>query len=804
MIKSLPLKRSVILISAALAGTHALAQSEPQRASQAVLEEVIVTAQKRAQTVTEVPISVQAFGADTLEKEQFRNFRDLQFIAPTVQFSKGSAGNLSNTIYMRGLGSYSFEGGIQPSVGTVVDGVPLSRSGEFGADLGDIERIEVIMGPQGTLFGRSTTGGVINVVRKRPTQEFESSIELSATDDDEYFVKGMVSGPLSDKVRGRLNVLYHDLDDFIENISLDGGQDAGGEETWGAVAKLEVDFTDSLSVLFTADYQDTDTGSNPLIFFLADPPVPRTPVMGNGDFALGQKVLNDEFKINVNGSSPMWTDYDQGSFVADLTWDMNEAWTLRSLSSYRDYSMEFAQEIDGTPGSPTNTMNMFAVTMNGTTASNLGRSGAENNFDYLTQELRLEYNSANISAITGVFLQHHDEDITSAVPLVILNGAAVQSDPLRSDFEQDTWAVFGDLTWNMTDNLELFAGLRWTDESGKMKQKRDSYIIPATPPYAYLCEGVCVVDLEAFDESGLGGLFYHDVVNFETNDNTSDWSGRAGARWQMTPDTNIYASYSRGFIGIGVNYTRTAPPEGNDAWLDPSTADAYEIGFKSTLFDNSLQLNGAIFYIKVEDLQTTVREPEGTATRPINAGDLESQGAELFLNWAATLNLRFDVGIAYTDAEIQDLFNACYPGQTFEQGCNVPSAAGGFEQSLDGTNPPNIPEWKYTAAANYDLPLGNMPFDGYGRLSYVWQDDTIAGLKQDPLATQDSYGILNMVVGITDKEGRYDISIFGRNITDEFFSPQKGEIQQLGLGYFQYASRDAQAYWGINAKFFFD
>lgn len=797
-----PLKKGVVLFAAAVAAGQAAAQSQ-----RVALEEVIVSAQKRTQSVTEVPISIQAFSADVLEKEKFERLGDLQFLSPSVQFSQGSAGNLSNTVFMRGLGSYSFEGGIQPSVATTIDGVPLSRSGEFSADLGDIERVEVVLGPQGTLYGRNSTGGVINVVRKGPTEEFESSVELLATDDDEYLAKFMISGSLSDSVRGRLNVLYRDRDDHIKNLSLDGGDDAGGEKTKGAVAKVEVDFTDSLNVLFTADYVDSETGGNPLDYFLDDPfaNTTRVPVLGNGDPALGQKVLDDPFLINVNGSSPMWTDYDQGGFVADLTWNLSDAWTLHSLTSYREYTNEFAQEIDGTPASPTNLMGIFGVTINGTSASNLGRSGAENSFDYITQELRLEFNSENLSVISGMFLQKHDEDSNTGVPLLVAS-AIVQSDPVTNNFKQETWAVFGDATWNIIDDLELFGGLRWTDESAELSYRRDSFLVPVNPMFFEPCEGVCNVDLETFDSFVDQGLIppplFHDVVEFASDREVSDWSGRAGIKWQLDLDTNVYASYSRGFVGIGVNYTRTATPD--NTWLEPSTADSFEIGFKSTLLDNSLQLNGALYYMEVADLQTTVRVADSITTVPINAGDLETTGMELTMNWAATANLLLEAGLAWTDAEIRDLTNDCYPGQTFEQGCNVPSADGSFVQELDGTPTPNVPEWKYTLAANYDLPLKNMPFDGYGRLSYVWQDESQSGLKQDPLTRQEDYGILNLVLGITDNEGRFDVSLFGRNITDEFFSIQRGEITALQAGYFQFTSRNAQAYWGVKANLYFD
>ena len=284
-----------VCVAAASAGTIA---QEAAKGRSNVIEEIIVTAQKRAQSVSEVPLSIQALTSDKLESERFESLADLKLISPSFTFSHGTAGNFSNSISMRGLGSFSTEGGVQPSVSTVVDGVALARSTEFSSDLGDIERIEVIAGPQGTLFGRNSIGGALNIVRKGPSEEFAAEIELAATDDNEISTKAMINGALSDRVQGRLNVFFKDRDGHIKNLDARQG-DAGGEESRGLMVKLNFDLSDNLSVLLSGDFVDTKTGGNPLVTFGLDTLYPgaqaRLVALGNGDAAKGQQVLNDPF-----------------------------------------------------------------------------------------------------------------------------------------------------------------------------------------------------------------------------------------------------------------------------------------------------------------------------------------------------------------------------------------------------------------------------------------------------------------------------------------------------------------------------
>ncbi len=767
-----------------------------------VIEEVIVTAQKREQSIADVPLSIQALGADKLERERIESLGDLRFVSPSFTFSAATGGGLANSISMRGLGSFSSEGGVQPSVSTVLDGVPLSRSGEFSADLGDIERIEVITGPQGTLFGRNSTAGALNITRKGPSPEFEASIEGSVTDDSERVLKLMLNGPLSDSILGRVNILSKDRDGHIRNLHADHG-DAGGDESLAAVAKLAIDFSDAVSMMISADFNDSETGGNPLVTFDTDTlydPEARYTALGDGDAERGRQIMADPFTINNN--SPDFYNFEQWGIVADLTWQLSDNWTLKSLTSARGWEQEFGLDIDSTPASvgnlnsltaniteTENTYGLFAVAVDGTNYSPLGRSGGANSVDYQTQELRLEYGDERMSVVAGGYYQNYHEDGAVAVPVWVRQNPDIPlpptpfivSDPYTNDLEQTSWAVFGDVTYDVTDIFQVFAGLRWTDEQATLDHQQRSFVASV-----YSCENnFCDVDLTV--------AILNEENNHVTDGEAADWSGRLGGRWTLSDDTNVYTSYSRGFIGIGVNYTRSSTPE--NAYLNPSVSDAYEVGIKTMLFDSRMQLHGAMFYQIVEELQTTKRVPGSTQTAPINAGNLYTQGFELNGTWLATQSLEIQFGAAFTDAEFRDFELDCYVGQSAEDGCNTNTNI----QDMEGQQPPQAPRFKYTLSGNYERQLLDLPMDVTLNANYVWQDETATDLKRHPKLFQEAYGLLNVSAGLRTHSGKYEISLFGRNVTDEFYALRKGHSDPV-TGYFQYTVRGAQAYWGVNGK----
>ena len=792
-------KLATIIAATALAGNSY---------AEFMLEEVIVTAQKREQSLQDVPLSVAVISSDALRRQNINDIASLAQAAPSLNFQEGF-GPTSTNFNIRGIASYSFEGGIQPSVSLVVDGVASARNGEFVAELSDIERVEVLRGPQGTLFGRNSTAGAINIVTQRPGEEFAGSAEVTVTDDDEQYYRLKVDGPLSDTVSASLVAFHKDREGHIENI-YPGADDLGGSETKGARAKLDVDFNDDLNVLFTAEYTDTTHGMSPQLVIVPDDfgseaggTFLRLALQGGGDPVLGQAVIDDPLKVNVNDPLASKSTTESYAFSADVTWNLSETLTLRSISGYRNWEAGITVDVDSGAGQVSNRADFgfLPVHVETNVNSNPSSHNVEAKYSYFSQEVRLEGNTEAVDWTAGFYYQDFTEDQGTDIELYIpfglygssnANNYGLFAQRSQNSNELQAYAVFADATFHLSDTLDVFGGFRWSEEDLEIEYNNTILMSP-----------------DNVDEIGpTGANTFNDATNTVTVDQTNpfvavipqalgtvddssgDWSARLGIAWQATDSVNLYASASRGFVGTGAIMGRDGSP--TSAFLDATTAESFEFGIKSQLGDR-VQLNAAMYTMQVSDLQTSALVPGTILTATINAGDLDINGFETDLIWAATDNMRFTVGLAYTDATVEDLLQGCYSGQTLTEGCIDGQA------DMDGSNAPNTPELKYNIAMDIDMPLGNMPFDAYASVTYIWQDDVIFTLNQDPLTVQDDYGLLDIAFGFIDKEGRYELSIFGKNVTDEFFVNDYSEsVGTIGRAYAR-ATRGAQAYYG--AKF---
>lgn len=802
-------KALCVAISAMAANTYA-----------AQLEEIIVTATKRMETIQDVPISVDVMTSDDLGAAKIDTSVDLALMTPSLNFQQGF-GPASSSFGIRGLNTFALEGGIQPSVSFVVDGVGLARVGEFQAELGDIERVEVLRGPQGTLFGRNATAGAINMVRVNPVDEFEAYVEASITDDDEYITRVMINDSLSDTVRGRVSAYGKQFDGFIDN-KYPGAEDEGSDNSWGVLGKLSVDINDMANVIFSAEYRKSDSNLSPSVTTVVEDGsfgALRLAALGNGDVAAGQSVVNDLYTINQNITTT--SDTENWGLSADLTWDLNDDMTLKSITAYRSYGISNNIDVDATPANPANLLNMPVI---GIQRSNLAPTGEDETpiiYDtyYFSEELRLEGSTDSVDYILGGYYNKYTDKSKNEVGLIFADyifetgpAAALsdgivgddyyfQANPLDAEAVWEGWAVFGDATWNIAEDVDVFAGVRWTSEDVELDYTRTDWRGPYTAPYITADGDNVIIDTAAL----LGSPFaaFTQTTDFTRKDRSEDWSGRLGISWDITYDINVYASLSRGFIGSGVNYGRTATE--SNAIVDPSVNEAMEIGIKASWFDGALRTNAAIFDQEVTDLQTSRLIPGTVNTETFNAGTLNSRGLEADITWGATEWLTLDLSATYLDTEYKDLIQPCYPGQTAAQGCTIDNDGNGSPdaQDLDGKEAVVAPELSYRASARFDLPLDSMPFTGFAILAYTWQDEVQYKLTFDPYTVQDSYGLTDITLGIEDKEGRYQVSIFGKNITDEeFVANWDASPGTIGRQYAR-VPRQSQGYYGIKARYNF-
>jgi iron complex outermembrane receptor protein len=771
-------------------------ESVPERSAQ--IEEVIVTAQKREENIQDVPISINVYGNEALNAAQVNTLVDLPRLAPSLNFEDRGMGAYLN-FTMRGIGAFAPGSGVQPSVGLVVDGVSINRPVEFNIGLGDIESVQLINGPQGTLFGANNIGGLIYVTTGRPTKTFEGSVETVVTTDDETIARAMVSGPLTDRIRGRATLYMQDREGFIKNL-YPGSERLGGENAQGGTAKLEIDVSDSTSLLLRADYRDWYSSNRAVHLDATEPPaIPGIlEILGNGDPALGQRVVNDPELINANWNDE--THIQNVGFSAELVWNQSDVFTFRSISSYRDLDHRGTLDIAESPGTMADPRGMFVMSGERVNRGIDPANDGDMNYqelstavEYFTQELRLNFTTSRFDGNVGLYYSDTDETVDWNFPLMIAS-EFVANDIQHVELGARSWAAFGDVTWHITDAVDTFIGYRWAEEEVTNDYKIRSFFADSAQYTisgnndVIFAPGV-VAPVESFDvsreESGL-------------------WSGRGGLRWNVTDDINLYASVSRGYTGAGADSSATATAA--TAFIAPTTAVSYEIGTKTQWLDNRVRLNAALFRTNLKDIQANFYDSATNQSITFNAGEFESQGLELQLTALLTeqFTLSGDVSLLDTEHTERGILQPCYFGQTAAEGC-IEVGPGQFAQDIYGRSGVNAPEVKYNVNGRYDLLMSSMPFDASATVSYTWTDDNSFQLLYDPSASyQDSYGTLDVTLGISDKQGRYTVALFGKNVLDENFVTYKYSDAGRNVAARGTYGRGSFAYWGLRASYNFD
>lgn len=827
---------SCLLAGAGMLAGTAFAQDDDADAveedSIARLGTVTVTAQKREQNIQDVPVSVAVVDKEQLENNQFRDPTQLTTLAPSVNFQGGFAPSSTN-FNIRGVGSYAFEGGIQPSVSLIVDGIPYARPGEFLFDLADIDQVEVLRGPQGTLFGRNSTGGAISITRARPTDTFEGEVEVNATTDDEYSVRGVLSGPLTDNVRGRVAALYSDRKGYIENLGPSGG-DLGGLETFAILGKLEIDVTENLNILLSADHSDRTNGlSVNIATNLADTVRGAGPggtdidalmgarafALGQGDPVLGQQILDDPFTTAVNFISDRGENISNG-LAADVTWDLSDNLRLKSLTSYRDFTDDLNNDIDGTPAGVNNLGLFPVVNFAANTTPGQGDSGFNNwrqvESDYFQQEVRLEGNQESFEWILGAFYHDFSENVTAGRPILAATGVPdlwfINADTLDNSNTVESFAIFGDINLHVTDKLDLFAGLRWTEED---VSKTLNNLLLQRPITTADFQDLIIPGTEIVDLSGQAYVPKSPGDSVGTVSDKFDFtSWRVGANYDLTDTVSVYASASRGQVGPAALISGEDTLSGG--FLPPTEADNLEIGLKSELLDQRLRLNIAVYDLQITDLQASTITPGTISTRTVSGGDIDNQGIELDATFVANEWLTLGGSFAYSDATIDNLTLACYADQLSSgaPGCTIdnvsPNPLGGppipvldgipDTQDVAGRPATNNPEFAYNLYAAFDIPTEGLPVDFYGNVNWSWRDDIQPSLDHDDLLLQEAYGLLDITLGIKDKNDRFVAYIYGKNITDEFYWSNAQSLPGfLGRQSINF-SRNSQAYYGAGLK----
>ena len=737
----------------------------------AVLEEIIVTAQKREQSLQEVPLAVSAFTGDFLDNGQIFSADDLSQILPTVSILGAATAN-NKVLRVRGIGTQSFGAAVEPSVSMVIDGVVLARQSQGFQDLLDVERIEVLRGPQSTLFGKNASAGVIHFISKNPSEEFEATGEVTVAEQDEYRFRGSVSGPLSDSAGFRLTGYYRDIGGYYENAF--DGSETNAQEHWGLRGKFEFQPTDRLNILLSADYNKEDDEC-------CQPAVAQTFGPTAAEYlsvVAPAEVSENSTSININ--SPLFNNTEDWGVSAQIDYDLEWA-RLTSITAYREWEIGFNSDVDTKPFLTSTPSLFFEISFD--------RFSSFRDLEQFSQELRLASPSGQtFEWVVGAFYWSMDMDVRREnrfgncgkfIPPNVVSTIQPCPAPFYTSgffdgtIENDNAAVFGQINWHLTDRFELFGGVRAVYENLESRTLR-----PVAP-------------LPEFPGDGVDSFNVTLPLVTDTDNDEYALTGRVGLSFDMADNARLFVSYARGFKGASVNVDNVSS---NDT-VDPEFVDSVEGGIKAELFDNRLHLSIIGFWAEYEDFQSQSIDPTGQSAAFFlsNAGVVTTEGMELEFVATPVEGLTLSGGVAYTDAVFDEFSGAtCYIGQTAAQGC-----IGGV-QDLAGKDIPNSPDWKYTIVGRYEFPISDSGYQGFVQGSYVWQDDVVMREDNNPKTMQDSYGIFDLSAGVSSPNDRYSASIFVKNVGDKNFGTNRIDFAFTGVGapVVQFRPKNADTYVG--------
>lgn len=772
-------------IWAGLSGTSAWAQADAAATADTGLQDIVVTAQRRSERLSQVPISVQAVSGDTLSKSAVFDSRMLETVSPSISFTGGFNSSATQLI-IRGVSSIAFEGGVQPSVALVVDGVPLTRSSEFQFDFADIERIEVLNGPQGTLFGKNATGGVVNVVTKRPTRIFEGSVEASASTDEEYSLRGIVNMPLGDVVAARVTGFYRNQRPIVKNVG--SGPDAYGSRSYGINARLLWDISDDANLVLSAGYAKT-RGSYSAIM----PIVPISGPLGVlQSQAIGSSLGFGKRKINVDGHSYDWL--KNWNLTAELDWDISDTVSLTSVTGYRNSREDAGTDADATPvgvvegsGFTPNPLNYPLMWVN------FADGHVHDRLNYVSQEFRLNLDSGPFKAVGGVYMQSLRERRGSHLPLILAASyAGIPGIPPTTQFFSDsltdarlkneTAAVFGDVTFKATDTINLFGGLRYTIESLKVRYHRDNFFNPVVGFF----NPVTLVN----SAPPVG------VLDYDKSRVDRSVSGRAGIQWQPATGQNYYLSYNRGYKGAAADISNAS--NGVAPLVDPEIGTAWELGMKQRFGAVSLDID--VYTQKIKAIQQTALLPGTIFTQLVNAGALRSKGVEFNFSARPVDGLLFTLGGVYTDAKYKGGRFLCNPVETATP--RSPDCDASNTKSLSGQRAVGTPKWKFNSAVDYEHDLSG-PLNMFARVAYNWQSSVQYQLNNDPLTLAPKRGILNASLGVGSDDESITATVFANNITNKFYYNKLEEADFFIGRLYGRLPRDFRRYFGVRVKYGF-
>ncbi|MDR6626249.1 TonB-dependent receptor [Caulobacter segnis] len=792
----------VSALALAIAAPAFAQQSKP--ADPTAVEEIVVTATKREQTLQDVPISVAVTGQQTIERAQVRDLIDLQSVVPSLKVSQFNATGQTNFI-IRGFGNGNGNDGIESSVGVFIDGVYRSRSAAALDDLPEIERIEVLRGPQSTLFGKNVSAGAISIVTKRPQFEAGGKIEATIGNYNTRQIKGTFTGPLSDTLAVRLSGSLNKRDGFFTNLTT--GSDVNDRDRWSIRGDVLWEPTDKTSVRFIADYNKINETCCAVSSILNGP---ATLAIG----AILKKPISDTTKVfdrNVIFNTDPANNLSGKGVSAQIDHDLTFA-KLTAITAYRNQKNASFQDIDFT----------------GADISNNRTSNAIKTF---TQEVRLASSGDGpVNWLIGGFYQNEKLDtgrtitygtdirgfaeaLSGPVPAALLGALPATLRPAltgRSNLyaleflqslatptlvrpgltyfqpgqgiddyysmKQTSYSLFGQVDYRVTDKLTLTGGLAYLNDDKKARSN-----VVMNDPFSALNLGAVpqfpALGLPGNLYSALGALqfFYgnttnHGPVNFPNASESGvlkadkvTYAVRAAYDFGAI---NAYVSYSTGWKAGAYNLSSDSrPPNANGVGrtANPENVDVYELGVKANFPGG--YANVAVFKQSIKGFQSNAFTGLGYSL--VNAGEESVKGFEVDSAWRPVSWLNLAAAVTYLDP-VYDSFTgaACVNYDTAR--CPVDPATGRRPnfRNLTGDRPANIPKWSFSTSATVNHDLGG-DYQGFARVEYDFVSKTQLTETTPPELSTWGQKVVNASVGVTNTAKQIEVMVWARNLTKD-------------------------------------
>ena len=696
-------------------------------------QEVTVTARRTEENLQNVPASVSAFSERSLDRIQATDPTGLQGAVPNINIVQGRGSSNATNIFIRGVGQPDALQTFDPAVGVYVDGVYLSRIRGTQFDLLDLQRVEVLRGPQGTLYGKNTIGGALSFVTRRPGNEFHASVTATYGSYDQMELRGSISGPLGEGIAVGLAALHAQRDGYVEDTVLD--RDYNDRNTEAVRATVAITPSSNFRIDLTADYSEDDAHLN-----VGQPQNNLTYLIGGGTaLVLPLNPTSYDYSGRTTPSLPNSTQLEHWGMSANIALDLTPDLTIRSITAYRELDTDDFVDIDATQ------LEIGDVFV-----------GVDQN--QLSQEFQLTYTGDRLTAVAGLYylrehiVSHQEAYADDLIGPLLGNPTFTRT--IDDDLVTKSYAAYANLSFAITPELRISLGGRYTSE------EKDYFRTTSTFSSSPLLTSVA-------------------PFQFIANDTWNDFSPMASIDWQFSPNAMVYARFASGFKSGGFNGRANTVAERTQ--YAPETADTYEIGVRSTIA-GQLRLNVTAFYNDYRNFQARV---SGTGLDPvtnlpspvlsvINAGRLDIKGVEVEAAWTPLPGLLFDTQVGYLHAEYDEFADARFPG-----------GSRAFQR------PAFAPRWTWRLGGQYEVNMGETGFMTVGaQMRYRSQtalavDNTyIVGAvgTTTPVAGlfQGDYALVDARVVYESANRRWNIGVYGNNLFDVAYKTDGQDFSTIG------------------------